>query len=60
VIIDILSLAVFFYLRIKAGSVIAVVDMSHWIIFLAFLLAIFLGLNKRRQEIKLIVTDRRA
>jgi decaprenyl-phosphate phosphoribosyltransferase len=53
-------LAVFFYLRIKAGSVIAVVDMSHWIIFLAFLLAIFLGLNKRRQEIKLIVTDRRA
>ena len=54
VIIDVFCIAAFFYLRIKAGSVVASVDLSHWIIFMVVLLAIFLGLNKRRQELKLL------
>jgi len=54
VIIDVFCIAVFFYLRIKAGSVIAMVDLSHWIIFMIILLAFFLGINKRRQELKLL------
>jgi hypothetical protein len=41
----------FFLLRIIAGSIVANVQMSHWIIFMTVLLALFLGFNKRRQEL---------
>jgi len=54
VIIDVFCITAFFYLRIKAGSVVATVDLSHWIIFMVILLALFLGLNKRRQELRLL------
>lgn len=54
VIIDVFCLAAFFYLRIKAGGVVATVDLSHWIIFMVILLSLFLGLNKRRQELMLL------
>ena len=54
VIIDVFCLGGFFLLRIIAGSVIASVEMSHWIIFMTVLLALFLGFNKRRQELNLL------
>jgi 4-hydroxybenzoate polyprenyltransferase len=37
-----------------AGSIIAGVQMSHWLIFMTVLLALFLGFNKRRQELRLV------
>lgn len=54
VIIDVFCIGVFFLLRITAGSIIAKVEMSHWIIMMTVLLALFLGFNKRRQELKLL------
>ncbi len=52
VIIEVLCIGAFFLLRIIAGTIIAEVDFSHWMIFMTVLLAIFLGFNKRRQELK--------
>lgn len=54
VIIDIFCIGIFFLLRILAGSIIAEVKLSHWIIFMTVLLALFLGFNKRRQELNLL------
>ena len=54
VIIDVFCIAFLFFLRIAAGSIAGNVDMSHWIIFMVVLLALFLGFNKRRQEIILL------
>jgi 4-hydroxybenzoate polyprenyltransferase len=54
VIIDVFCLSFFFLLRIMAGSVTAEVELSYWIIMMTALLALFLGFNKRRQELKLL------
>ena len=51
VIIDVFCIAFFFYLRIKAGSFLSNVELSPWILIMSALLALFLGFNKRRQEI---------
>lgn len=51
VIIDVFCLGGFFLLRIIGGSVITEVTMSHWVILMTVLLALFLGFNKRRQEL---------
>jgi 4-hydroxybenzoate polyprenyltransferase len=51
VIIDIFCIGAFFLLRIMSGSVVAGVVLSHWIIFMTVFLALFLGFNKRRQEL---------
>jgi len=53
-IIDVFCIGGFFLLRIIAGSIIAGVEMSHWIIIMTVLLALFLGLNKRQQELRLL------
>lgn len=54
VIVDVLCIGFFFLLRIVAGSIAAEVKLSHWIIFCTALLALFLGFNKRRYELKLL------
>lgn len=54
VIIDVFSIGAFFLLRIVAGSIIADVQLSHWIIFMTVLLALFMGFNKRRYEITML------
>lgn len=54
VIIDVCSIGFFFLLRVLAGCFLAEVAMSHWILFMTVLLALFLGFNKRRQELKLL------
>lgn len=53
VIVDVFCLGGFFLLRIIAGTVLSGVEYSHWMIFLIVLLAMFLGFNKRRQELRL-------
>ena len=51
VIVDIFCIAIFFLLRVIAGCIIANAEVSHWIIFMTMLLALFLGFNKRRGEL---------
>jgi 4-hydroxybenzoate polyprenyltransferase len=51
IIVDIFCIGGFFLLRIMAGSIVAGVDMSHWIVFMTVLLALFLGTYKKRQEL---------
>jgi 4-hydroxybenzoate polyprenyltransferase len=51
VILDVMIIAVGFVLRVKIGGVINNIPLSTWILVITFLLAIFLGLIKRRQEL---------
>lgn len=52
VIIDVFCIGFFFILRLMAGSILSGTVLSHWIIMMTLLLALFLGFNKRRQELK--------
>jgi len=52
-ILDIILLALGFVLRIKGGSVISYVPLSEWIIIMVFLLAVFMALGKRRDDVLL-------
>ena len=51
VILDVLSIAAGFVLRVLAGAVAVNVPVSGWLFLCALLLALFLGLAKRRQEL---------
>ena len=53
VILDVFCIGFLFILRVVAGGVVAQVELSHWIIVMTGLLALFLGFNKRRQELRL-------
>lgn len=52
-ILDIIILAAGFVLRIKGGSIISFVPLSQWIIIMVFLLAIFMAIGKRRDDVLL-------
>jgi decaprenyl-phosphate phosphoribosyltransferase len=52
-IIDVVCIALGFVLRVLAGGVAAVVPVSHWIVIMTFLLAIFLAMAKRRDDLLL-------
>jgi len=52
-ILDIIILAVGFVLRIKAGSVISFIPLSEWIVIMVFLLAVFMAIGKRRDDVLL-------
>lgn len=52
-ILDIIILAIGFILRIKAGSVITFIPLSEWIIIMVFLLALFMAIGKRRDDVLL-------
>jgi 4-hydroxybenzoate polyprenyltransferase len=54
VIIDVLTIAAGFVLRAAAGAVAINVPMSHWLLVVTVLLALFLALSKRRHEIVLL------
>lgn len=56
VIIDVFCIGFFFLLRIIAGSLISGIRLSHWIILMVVMLALFLGFNKRRQELETLET----
>ncbi|MGE5813076.1 MAG: decaprenyl-phosphate phosphoribosyltransferase [Acidobacteriota bacterium] len=54
VIIDVLTIAAGFVLRAAAGAAAIDVPMSHWLLVVTVLLALFLALSKRRHEIVLL------
>ena len=54
VIIDVLTLSGGFVLRAVAGAVAIDVPISHWLLVCTTLLALFLGLSKRRHELTLL------
>ncbi|MCP4220538.1 MAG: decaprenyl-phosphate phosphoribosyltransferase [bacterium] len=51
VILDVMIIAVGFVLRVKIGGAINHIELSVWILVITFILAIFMGLIKRRQEL---------
>jgi 4-hydroxybenzoate polyprenyltransferase len=52
-IVDIFIISTGFVLRLFAGSVTADIRLSHWIIIMTFLLALFLAIAKRRDDVLL-------
>ena len=54
VIIDVLTLSAGFVLRAVAGAVAIAVPISHWPLMCTTLLALFIGLSKRRHELTLL------
>ena len=52
VIVDVFCVAAGFVLRVQAGAIAVDVPASAWMVLMTFLLAVFLALGKRRQELK--------
>jgi 4-hydroxybenzoate polyprenyltransferase len=57
VILDVLTIAMGFVLRAWGGAVAVNVYFSHWLLLLTLLLALFLGLSKRRAELVALADD---
>lgn len=57
VIIDVMSIAAGFVLRALAGAVAIHVAFSDWLLITTFVLALFLGLGKRRHEIMVLESE---
>ena len=57
VIIDVMTIAAGFVLRALAGAVAINVEFSGWLLITTFVLALFLGLGKRRHEITILQRD---
>lgn len=57
VILDVLTIAIGFVLRAAAGAAAISVPMSQWLLVCTILLALFLGLSKRRHELTLLAQD---
>ena len=53
--LDISVIATGFVLRLLVGSVATDVFLSHWIVVITFLLALFLALAKRRDEVRIFL-----
>jgi len=52
-ILDIIIVAIGFVLRIKGGAVIAMIGVSEWLNIMVFLLALFMAIGKRRDDVLL-------
>ncbi len=56
-ILDIIIVAIGFVLRIKGGSVITMIPLSEWIVIMVFLLALFMAIGKRRDDVLLKISS---
>jgi 4-hydroxybenzoate polyprenyltransferase len=54
VIVDVLTIAAGFVLRVAAGAIAVMVPMSSWLLVCTSLLALFLAFSKRRHELTLL------
>jgi 4-hydroxybenzoate polyprenyltransferase len=54
VILDVLTISIGFVLRAVAGAVVIGVPISHWLLVVTILLALFLALSKRRHELVML------
>jgi 4-hydroxybenzoate polyprenyltransferase len=54
VIIDVLTISIGFVLRAVGGAVVIGVEISHWLLIVTILGALFLALSKRRHELVLL------
>lgn len=52
-ILDIIILAIGFVLRVKSGAVIAHIGVTEWLNIMVFLLALFMAIGKRRDDVLL-------
>ncbi|MEY2793742.1 MAG: hypothetical protein RJA76_1734 [Bacteroidota bacterium] len=50
-IVDVLCIAIGFVIRIHAGAILADVPLSNWLVLMVFLLALFMALGKRRDDV---------
>lgn len=50
-VLDVVIIGFGFVLRVEAGGISAGVQVSHWLVIMAFLLALFLALAKRRDDL---------
>lgn len=57
VIIDVMTITFGFVLRVESGSIATGVHISPWLILCTILLSLFLALNKRKSEIKMLKGD---
>ncbi len=55
-IVDVNIIALGFVLRLLVGALVCNIELSHWIIIMTFLLALFLALAKRRDDV--LIRDR--
>jgi 4-hydroxybenzoate polyprenyltransferase len=60
VIIDVFTIASFFFMRAFAGAVVIAVEISSWLLFVTLFLALFLAFTKRRSELILVAENERA
>lgn len=56
-ILDIIILSIGFVLRVKGGAVIAHIGVSEWLNIMVFLLALFMAIGKRRDDVLLKVSS---
>lgn len=50
-ILDVFIIASGFVLRVEAGGIAAGIELSHWLVLMTFLLALFLAFAKRRDDV---------
>jgi 4-hydroxybenzoate polyprenyltransferase len=50
-ILDVIIVAIGFVLRVKGGAVLAVLGLSEWLSIMVFLLALFMAIGKRRDDV---------